>query len=195
MSNNERTYSLNQIARELDIAASTLRYWKDNFYPFLESVKRGNKIRYRESSIQVFKRIKELKEQHYNFEDIDNVLMREFPVDIDDLAKEQQGNERVSNEQASVMNTDKSESLIDENKLKAIIKQQTNMIQELYGEVEQLKNNNEQLRNDINNKLEEQNKKLEQRDQELMNAIRQLQEQKEEEKRPFWKRIFRNRKE
>lgn len=170
----QRTYSLNQIARKLNVPASTLRYWKDNTFEFMDYVQKGRAKRYTEQSLQVLTRVKELKEQDMDLDDIKQVLIKEFPLNVD----AQTTSNQAGYEQAKEVTHqgEGTKNPINEDNLKLMFKQLYEQNQELHERVEQLEKNVEQ--------------KLEKRDEELMNAIRAIQEQKEEEKKPWWKKIF-----
>ena len=185
----ERTYSLNQIARELDIPASTIRYWRDYFLHFLDYVEKGNKKRFRKQTIDVFKKVKELKDQGYEFEDIENVLMNEFSINIEDVTTYEHNNERTNNKQTTSKNPDNTEVTLSENKMQAIIKQQTNMIKQLSNKMDEIKQDNQRLEEKIDDQKKYIDQKLEERDAELIKAIRE--KQQEQEKKPtIWQKLF-----
>lgn len=71
--------TIKEIARQLDLPESNIRYYRDRFEDFLPFVGQGRKRRYKPAALQVFSFIVEGLNQNLTSEEIGRRLAREYP--------------------------------------------------------------------------------------------------------------------
>ena len=75
--------SLAQIARELDIPSSTLRYYRDRYANYIPMEGEGRRRRYRPEAIEVFRAVADCMERNMNATETQDRLSRMFPLTIE----------------------------------------------------------------------------------------------------------------
>jgi DNA-binding transcriptional MerR regulator len=82
----DKLYTIKELAQELDVGESTVRYWRDRYGDFLPSVGQGRKKRYRSTAVDVLRFIQERANRSETAVDIKEALSREFPRNISTVA-------------------------------------------------------------------------------------------------------------
>jgi hypothetical protein len=122
----QKLYSLQQIAKKLDIPQSTVAYYRNNYADFMPSVRlKGKRYPlYEEQAIEVVGLVRELSEKDKEQHEIILALEAKYPPVID-KSGENDSNEQQTNEQPTTMlaTTQKQGEIISR-----LISQQTDLI-------------------------------------------------------------------
>ena len=156
----KKTYTIADISRELGIAESTLRYWRDRYSDFIPVEGSGRKKRYKEEALSVFSKIAELTAESKTAEEVAEALNTEM-TRIIEVPQDNSSNAAAKGLPVERL-TQVLETMADQQQ-----------------RIEKLENKLEETEKRVEQKLDE-------RDQKLMETIRELQNKK----KPWWKRIF-----
>jgi len=165
-----------QIAKQLNLAESTARFYRDRFEDFIPSVGEGRKKRYKPDTVKVLRFIAEGYKRNLTAMDINNGLSRMVARNIE-----------VENETAIPTATAQQQS---ENKLKQYTLQLQIALEQMNTNMQIIANQKEEIVElrkyvaVIENKQQEQqeyiNTKLEERDKKLIESIKERQETKKQ---------------
>lgn len=78
----DRLYSLADIARELGLPHSTVRYYRDRFADYFPTVGEGRNRRYRPEAIAVVRTIAAAMSQGMTVEQVEELLAQNFPCNV-----------------------------------------------------------------------------------------------------------------
>jgi hypothetical protein len=137
----EELLTLKDIARRLNMAESTARYFRDKWPEYIPAVKVGRRTFYQPEAVQVIKTIAEETQKRKSAAETQSRLNSMFAVNIEPAAETQRNN---ATEQQSQYLTDKTnlKALAQANKeiiyLRGIIERLLRQNQELAGRVMQL---------------------------------------------------------
>lgn len=183
--------TMTQIARQLNLAESTARFYRDRFETYIPSVGEGRKKRYKPETIEVLRFIAEGFNRNLTAMDIEeglscmvarNIEFEEVTATTTAAAQQQSKNE--SNQYALQIQF----AVEQMSAAMQIMADQKEEIAELRKHVAVIENRQQKQQEYINTKLEE-------RDQKLMESIKQLQESKKQlaatqhtqQKNKWWK--------
>jgi len=76
-------YSLAELAKNLNVPASTLRYWKEHFLSWIPHQGEGRKMRYHAESIDIFRFIQQSFSKNISADDIKDMLAEKYPLQHD----------------------------------------------------------------------------------------------------------------
>jgi len=79
----EGLYTIKDLARELDVGESTVRFWRDRFSEFMSSVTQGKRKLYREEVLEALRFIKQESNRSKSAEQIRDELSRQQPIDVE----------------------------------------------------------------------------------------------------------------
>lgn len=79
----EGLYTIKDLARELDVGESTVRFWRDRFSEFMPSVTQGKRKLYREEVLEALRFIKQESNRSKSAEQIRDELSRQQPIDVE----------------------------------------------------------------------------------------------------------------
>ena len=163
-----------QIAKQLNLAESTARFYRDRFEDFIPSVGEGRKKRYKPETIEVLRFIAEGFNRNLTAMDIKDGLSRMVAMNIEfeevtatTTAATQQQSKSEPNQYALQLQF----AVEQMSSAMQIIADQKEEIAELRKHVAVIENRQQEQQEYINSKLEE-------RDQQLMESIREIQEAK-----------------
>ena len=71
--------SIKEIARQLEVPESNVRYWRDRFEDYLPVVGEGRKRRYKKQALDIFQAIRDGYQANQSTEDIARDLARNYP--------------------------------------------------------------------------------------------------------------------
>jgi len=170
-----------QIAKQLDLAESTARFYRDRFENYIPSVGEGRKKRYKPETIEVLRFIAEGYNRNLTAMDIEDGLSRMVARNID-------FEEVTATTTAAAQQQSKSEPNQYALQLQFAVEQMSSAMQVIADQKEEIA----ELRKHvaiIENKQKEQqeyiNTKLEEQEQNLMESIREI--QKSKQKKRWWK--------
>jgi len=90
--------TLKEIAIKLGLPESTLRKYRDTYPQFIPYVGSGRDRRYKEDAIEVFKAIRDFRdEQHLSWDDTERELAAKFPINADAVGKKAAVSEEETN--------------------------------------------------------------------------------------------------
>jgi DNA-binding transcriptional MerR regulator len=78
--------TIKQIAKQLGVAPSTVKYWRDKFPEFMPTVEGGRYPQYRPEAIEIFKIIGDGISDNLQQRKIAEKLSAEFPINIEQTA-------------------------------------------------------------------------------------------------------------
>lgn len=179
--------TMTQIAKQLNLAESTARFYRDRFENYIPSVGEGRKKRYKLETIEVLRFIAEGFNRNLTAMDIEEGLSRM-------VARNIEFEEVTATTTATAQQQSKNEPNQYALQLQFVIEQMSAAMQIMADQKEEIA----ELRKHvavIENKQQEQqeyiNTKLEERDQRLMESIREIQESKKQlaatQERKWWK--------
>jgi len=151
------------IARQLDLPESTVRYYRDRFAAYLPMVGEGRQRRYRPEALEVFRVIAETLRNHGTAMDVEAALARMFPRTASVPAETQQ-QDATTQQQRDFPVLEAFQAL------QVAVQTQADQMRQLTEEVRQLR------------------AQLEARDQALVKQMRDL--LTERRPRSFWERLF-----
>ena len=161
------------IARELDIPESTVRYYRDRFAEYIPIVGEGRKRRYRAEAMDIFRTIAEGMKNHLTAEGVENELNDLYPLSVAyEMEPQQTTAEPQQRSELAVM-------------LAQALEQQNATIQQVATSQEELIREVEDLKNELRDSRKLQDALLRQRDDRLMANIKSALERKS--RRPWWK--------
>lgn len=185
----KKLLTMAQIAKELDLAESTARFYRDRFENYIPSVGEGRKKRYKPETVEVLRFIAESYNRNLSATDIKEGLTRI-------TARNMEYEEVTATPTATVQQQSEIPQNADALQLQAAFEQmsaamqimadQKEEIAELRKQVAVMEKKQEALQDHINIKLEE-------RDQMLMESLRELQSKKQIEatkKKGKWWRFW-----
>lgn len=91
----EKLYTIKELAEELKVPESTLRYYRDRFEEFIPTVGKGRKRRYKKEAIDVFSLIINGYEHDLTFKQIKDELIKKLSNSVQTDEKE---TENIKNE-------------------------------------------------------------------------------------------------
>lgn len=163
-----------QIAKQLNLAESTARFYRDRFEDFIPSVGEGRKKRYKPETVEVLRFIAEGFNRNLTAIDIKDGLSRMVAMNIEFVettamttAATQQQSKNEPNQYALQLQF----AVEQISSAMQIIADQKEEIAELRKHVAVIENKQQEQQEYINSKLEEQ-------DQQLMKSIKEIQEAK-----------------
>lgn len=177
-----------QIAKQLELAESTARFYRDRFENYIPSVGEGRKKRYKPETIEVLRFIAEGYNRNLTAMDIEDGLSRMVARNIEfeevtatTIAAAQQQSKNEPNQYALQLQF----AVEQMSAAMQVMADQKEEIAELRKHVAVIENRQKEQQEYINTKLEE-------RDQKLMESIREIQESKKQlattqQKNKWWK--------
>ncbi|MGM0971306.1 MAG: DUF3967 domain-containing protein [Bacillota bacterium] len=172
----KKLLTMTQIAKQLNLAESTARFYRDRFENYIPSVGEGRKKRYKPETIEVLRFIAEGFKRNLTATDIEEGLSRM-------IARNTEFEEVTATTTATAQQQSKNEPNHYALQLQIAIEQMNAAIQVIGNQKEEIA----ELRKHvaiIENKQQEQqeyiNTKLEERDKMLMESIREIQESKKQ---------------
>jgi DNA-binding transcriptional MerR regulator len=182
---NKRTYSIADIARELQRPRSTVAYWIETFSAYLPSVGSGRTKRFKQEALENLKLIMRMKDQSEPNELVEE-LLRETTSEIVIVPEEEKDNgffNEIADSYKSVLAHMQAQEERFEERLRVMEEKHEKQLSEA------LKASDE-----VAGSLERIEQKLEDRDKLLIGSMRQLQEdrqkEKEERSKGFLQRLF-----
>ena len=166
------------IARQLDLPESTIRYYRDRFEAFLPIVGEGRQRRYRPEALEVFRVIAETLRSNGTASDVESALSRMFPRAMPTDRKSQQ-QDAVAQQQPSLQLSEQ---------LAVVLRQQYEAIGHQSAAIETLTQEVAELRRQLAARDETREQRAEERDQALVAAMRRLMEAQQTQS--FWQRLF-----
>ena len=163
-----------QIAKQLNLAESTARFYRDRFEDFIPSVGEGRKKRYKPETIEVLRFIAEGFNRNLTAMDIKDGLSRMVAMNIE-------FEEVTATTTAATQQQSKSEPNQYALQLQFAVEQMSSAMQIIADQKEEIAELRKQVAVIENRQQEQQeyiNSKLEERDQQLMESIREIQEAK-----------------
>jgi DNA-binding transcriptional MerR regulator len=133
--------TLKEIAKQLELAESTARYFRDKWPEYIPTVKVGRRTFYQPEAVEVLRLVAEAQQKRRSAAETQSLLNSMFAVNIEPAAETQRNN---ATEQQSQYLTDKTnlKALAQANKeiiyLRGIIERLLRQNQELAGRVMQL---------------------------------------------------------
>jgi len=163
-----------QIAKQLSLAESTARFYRDRFEDFIPSVGEGRKKRYKPETIEVLRFIAEGFNRNLTAMDIKDALSRMVARNIE--FEEVTATTTAAAQQQS--KTDPNQYVLQ---LQLAVEQMSTAMQVIADQKEEIAELRKHVAVIENRQQEQQeyiNSKLEERDQQLMESIREIQEAK-----------------
>ncbi|MDN4076291.1 MULTISPECIES: MerR family transcriptional regulator [Bacillales] len=182
----DKLLTIAEMAKELDIAESTVRYYRDRFPDFMFSVGEGRKKRYRPETVEVLRFIAEGFNRNLTAIEIESGLSLDFSRNIE-----------VEEETAEPIAVAQQQSKNELNQyavqLQTAMEQMGSAMQIMVDQKEEIA----ELRKQVAEQKQYVEETLQQRDERLMESMKQFLEQKkataassDSEKKGFWARIF-----
>lgn len=163
----QQLLTMAQIAKELGLAESTARFYRDRFEDFIPSVGEGRKKRYKPETVEVLRFIADGFNRNLTTADIEGRLTRVFARNIE-VEKET----AITTAAQQQPNNDTLQAVLKHmNATMRIIADQKEEFAELRKYVADIENRQKEQQEYIDTTLKE-------RDQKLMESIRQVQETK-----------------
>lgn len=176
-----------EIARRLDIPASSVTYYRDKFRAYIPEMGEGRHRRYSEEAFEVIRFISDCMRSGMPADGVEGALQEKYGVMVD----VQQGPETQQHGSAMMMREMLWDAMND------LLEQQTTVIrqqiaEEIQDKLNEAREENERLLREIN---KQNNERLEQRDKALMETLRSMQEAataqtQASQSKGFFKRIF-----
>jgi len=168
--------TLKQISDKTGIGVSLLRFYRDRYEEHLQFTGDGRTRKYAENSVDIFLLIAKGYREKLDYEQIKQELDNKCGFIIPNLTQ-------------SKTETTEQEDLVQS--LRAMLQQELSrrdeLILELQEEIESIK----QALTEHNERAEDRSRSAESRDGDIMQAIRELQSEKQQQRnKPLWKRIF-----
>lgn len=179
--------TLAEIARRLDIPASTVSYYRDKFRQYIPELGEGRHRRYTEESYEVLRFIADCMRSGMPADAVEVALQEKYGV----IAEIQQPDAPVQQQESAMM---LREMLWDA--MHDLIEHQTTAIQqqlmmEFQQRMEESKKENERLLEELEKRNRYIEERMEQRDKALMETLHAItQTLTEEKKKGFFKRLF-----
>ena len=79
----DNLYTIKDLARELNVGESTVRFWRDRFSEFVPSVGQGKRRKYRSDALEALRFIKQESNRSKSAEQIKDELSRQQPIEVD----------------------------------------------------------------------------------------------------------------
>lgn len=194
--------TLAEIARRLDIPASSVSYYRDKFKQYIPELGEGRHRRYTEESYEVLRFIADCMRSGLPADAVEAALQEKYGV----IAEIQQEDMPATQQQESALMF--REMLWDA--MHDLIEQQTNAIREqltmeFQQTIEKSKRENERLLEELNKRNSSIEQRIEERDKALLETLRAIQESaaaaakaakeakdvaQEEKQKGFFKRLF-----
>lgn len=170
-----------EIAKQLDIPESTVRFYRDRFEMFVPSVGEGRKKRYLPEAAEVLRFIADSFKRNATAMEIDEALSRVFPRNID-----------FHDETAVTTAAAQQQSIFPSEQLTILIAHLTTSMQTMADQKQEIA----ELRKQISDLQNEQVHQIERsrRLDEAMTSILELRKEiakiREQEKLPWWKKLL-----
>ena len=172
-----------EIAKQLDIPESTVRFYRDRFESFVPSIGEGRKKRYLPEAAEVLRFIAESFKRNDTATEIEDALSRTFPRTIEfqdetavTTAATQQQQLSIPSEQLHILFTQFTAAM------------QT--VADQKQEIGELRKQIADLQNEQTHQLER-SKRLDEAMSSILEVRKEIAAIREQENRPWWKKIFR----
>lgn len=179
------TLTIAQIAKQLELPESTVRYYRDHFSDYIPVIGEGRLRRYPAEAVEVFRTIAEvLRKDHGSATEVAEVLSRLFPRNSVATATPPQ----TTTEQQQALPQLAEQIAVVLRQQQEALKTQTAMLTQQTAAVETLTNEVAELKHQLAARDEASAKRLEERDQALVATMRRLLDAPRPQS--FWQRLF-----
>ena len=148
----DKFYTIKELAHELDVGESTVRYWRDRYHEFIPSVGQGKRRKYRSEALEVLRFIQQEANRSKTAAEIKEGLTQIFPVNIEHKQESQRSSAAAQQQHNSEQNLPSVQEFVGE-----VFERVRDILQEQNQRMESLEAENRELRDRLA-RLEEQTK-------------------------------------
>ncbi len=178
----DKFYTIKEIAQELNIPESTVRFYRDKFADFIPAVGSGRLKRYKPEALDVLRLIALELRKGTSATDVEQLLSNRYSRFID-VPQEPQRSSAAVQQQTYITREERERELQSRERLSLTLEALADQKEKLLD----LDRTDRELA-EKNRELAEKNRELEQEFISLKERMNKLEEK--EERRPWWKKLF-----
>lgn len=183
-----RMLTILQIADELKVAESTVRYWRDRYMAYIPVTGKGRQRRYPKESLAAFRYIQEASKQNISQQEIESNLVKITGIEIKEFHTDSQSQRSaVESQDLRVIENTESIIAVERNRGEITAIEQLAAAMQIIADQRELITVHEKRIGEIEIRQGRIEESLKTRDEALMATIREIQEKKQRSWWKFWK--------